>query len=132
MNMGCRSDYQEQSINEKYLQDTAKNLVYLFKKLNKKVPSWIVEQSETMYSGEESLVPELCKQMKKLSKKQLNEIVYDGKNPEARKLADWWDKHQEYDDLRKRKEAEDKKTKALIASAKKKLTASEKKALGIE
>ena len=36
----------------------------------------------------------------------VNRIVYDARNPQSRKLADWWEKHQEADRKRESEEEE--------------------------
>lgn len=51
----------------------------------------------------------LCNYCRKFTAKQAKTILWDGKNPDARKLADWWQKHQKADAKREAKEKADKK-----------------------
>lgn len=58
-------------------------------------------------------------------------IIYDGKNPEARKLADWWDSHKEFDRKRLLKEGAKSKWDELKKEAISKLTEEERNILGL-
>jgi len=131
--MGCRSDYMEQDGSEAFFQKTAKNLVYVLKSLNKPVPKWISETAETYYAKdpEGKLTPTLCGLIKKMTKAQVDKIVYDGRKPEARQLAEWWESHQKADDRRKQEDSEEKAKNKLKKQALKKLTSAERKALNV-
>jgi hypothetical protein len=72
---------------------------------------------------------ELCGKIKGMSPEELDRIVYDGRNAQARALADWWDAHQAADAKREAGLRETARKTALIASAKAKLTAEELDAL---
>lgn len=74
----------------------------------------------------------LCSLIKAMNKKQLDTIVYDGRNPQARKLADWWDKHQEADKLREAAEKHQARLRFLRETALAKLSREERQALGIK
>ena len=39
----------------------------------------------------------LCKKIEDLTEEEKDKYLYDGKNSTSRKLADWWEKHQELD-----------------------------------
>lgn len=39
----------------------------------------------------------LCALIKGMTEEELNKFVYDGRSPTARRLANWWDDHQEKD-----------------------------------
>ena len=59
-------------------------------------------------------------------------VVYDGRNPEARKLADWWDHHQTADAEREAEEVHRRNNEVLLAQALSKLTPEEIAALRIK
>lgn len=42
----------------------------------------------------------LCSLIKKLSEAQLETIVYNGRDKDSRRLADWWEEHQKLDNER--------------------------------
>lgn len=71
----------------------------------------------------------LCQLLNGLNDEQTSTIVYNGCNKQARKLADWWERHQKLD--KEREEMEDKfleEKKNLI----KELTPRQRHLLGIE
>src|SRR5688572_16080237 len=95
--MPCRSDYLKQTPQEANNQQAAQLLVYLYNSLNIPIPSWIAIEAKTYYAHDERSVPLLCSVLKSMSDEDRSRIVYDGFNPTARKLADWWDKHRQMD-----------------------------------
>lgn len=131
--MGCRSDYMEQTSSEQFVQKTAINLVYVLKSLKKSVPKWVQKTANDYYAQdpEDQLTPTLCGLIKKMTKAQLNKIVYDGRSPEARQLAQWWDEHQAADKRRSANKTEKAQKNKIKKQALKKLTTEEKKALGL-
>ncbi len=74
----------------------------------------------------------LCRICKVMSVKELNKIMYNGRNKNARKLADWWDKHQEEDIKRQKKEEKAKKQIVLRKQAWNKLSPAEREAWGLD
>lgn len=73
----------------------------------------------------------LCSTLKKMSKDQLDTIVYDGRIKEARDLADWWEEHQEMDRQREKEEGEKARLRKVKKDALAKLTLEERTVLGI-
>jgi hypothetical protein len=72
----------------------------------------------------------LCHSCRRLTFEQEESFIYDGRNSEARKLAEWWDAHQEHDRKREAEEAKaaeqlEKRNEVLA-----KLTPAERSALG--
>jgi len=129
--MPCRSDYLEQTHEEANNQLAAQLLVYVYEALRQDVPDWVAAEAKTYYAHDTRSVPLLCKTVKGLTPRQLKRIVYDGTNPTARKLADWWDKHQQMDEEKVRRARRATADKRLRESALSKLTAAEKRALGV-
>lgn len=71
----------------------------------------------------------MCSAIRALTDEQMNRIVYDGRNPKARSLADWWEKHLEADRIREEQERKEAQEKANLDSALKKLTVEEMSAV---
>jgi hypothetical protein len=90
---------------ERLLQETARLLIYvrMNTKSGVKVSSRLRAAACDVYCRKD-YVSELCDAIRSLTEEEQARIVYDGRNPEARRLADWWDEHQEAD--RKRLEEE--------------------------
>jgi hypothetical protein len=103
--MPCDSRYLEPNGKETKLKQTAQLLVYVLSSQGKTVSKQLVAASSDIYCRQD-YVAALCAEIRKLSPNQLQYIMYDGHNPKARKLADWWDEHVEADRQRKRYEKE--------------------------
>lgn len=130
--MGCRSDYMEATAQEAESKYVCTLLVYVLEAQGKEVPVEIVKGANEYYGDVQALDANtalLCGTIRGFTKKEQDRILYDGKNPAARKLADWWENHQEVDRQREAEEAKEKKNKKLANKAKAKLTPAELKAL---
>lgn len=71
------------------------------------------------------LTDALCSTLQVMSEEQKDSTIYNGRDPYARMVADWWDQHQELDRLRLSHEAEEERQNQLIESARAKLTEDE-------
>jgi hypothetical protein len=85
----------------------------------------------TSWSTNDAMTECLCTIIKGMTEKEKSQWVYDGRSKKARMLADWWDRHQEWDKKRETKEADEKAIVELKKAALAKLTPEEMKALGI-
>jgi hypothetical protein len=115
---------------ERLLQETAQLLIYV--RMNTKSGIAVDKNLRAAAADQycrKDYVAALCSAIRGLSEEDLNRIVYDGRNPQARKLADWWEKHLEADRIREEKERKEAEAKALVDSALSKLTAVEMVAL---
>jgi hypothetical protein len=133
--MGCRSDYLEANAAETNSKEAAQHLVYVLTKLKQKVPEKITKAANEYYGNPSMLgamVVQLCDILTNMDEEIRDAIVYNGKDKQARQLADWWDEHQAADKQRIAKETLEKERKALIAQAKKKLSPEEAEALKTE
>jgi len=132
--MPCNSGYQDPNREEINKVETSNLLIYVNKKLGIETPSNVKKAAKHIY-GEgvdlDVITRKLCSTLKKLNKKQINEIVYNAKDKNSRKLADWWEEHQEADKKRLAEEAAEKKEQKLKQKAISKLTTKERKALGV-
>jgi len=137
--MPCRSDYMEPNAREIESKRVCQLLKYLFKAANIPATAQVVERVEQgvreYYGNPTSLDADtdlLCQLLRSLPDDTVAKVVYDGRNPEARKLADWWDNHQAADAKREAEEEHRRNNEALRAQALSKLTPAEIKALRIK
>lgn len=130
--MPCRSDYMEPNQKEQLLQETAQLLIYvrMNTKTGVKVTEKLKRASQDIYCRQD-YVPELCAAIRAMTEEEQSRIIYDGRNPNARKLADWWDKHQEADRKRIEQEQHEREREELREAAIAKLTPEEREVLGI-
>lgn len=131
--MPCRSDYQEPNAKEVESRTVAKLLVYLLSAIDKDVPDDVQYAAKSEYGNTQHLdghTALLCSTIQGLSKRNQDKLIYDGRNAAARKLADWWENHQQVDAQRIAEEKKQKRNAKLVESALAKLTPAERKALG--
>jgi hypothetical protein len=130
--MPCNSDYMEPNYKEKALQQTAQLLIYVLNhKLVNTKPGPALESATKDIYCRQDYVEKLCNVLSNFSDYELDQIVYDGRNATARKLADWWYKHKYADELRIEKEKVAKIIDEIKKIALSKLTSEEKKMLGL-
>jgi len=132
--MPCDSSYLEPSLREQELRLSAQLYAYVLEKLKRKIPHKLAQDAQHLYGGDD-YIPKLCEVLKNLDRAQQDVIIYNARDPQSRKLADWWEKHQAADREREAQEARMKTQKDLRESALSKLTREEIKALkelGIE
>lgn len=140
--MGCRSDYMEQTDEEKHFQETAKLILYVLEELginhllidgtSVERYKWIHKQSVDQYANDRDLEPYLCNLLRNMGETDLEEIVYNAKSRKSRQLADWWEDHQKADEARKKIDLNKLEDQKIKESALKKLTAEEKRVLNIK
>lgn len=133
--MPCQSDYLKASGGEQESQRVCKCLVYLYNRLKRDVPAWIKKASKSYYGNVDRLdeaTKLLCECLRGLNSKETEKFVYDGHHKKARRLAAWWERHQEWD-RRRVKEEEDARNKVILKGrALKKLTVEEIDALDLD
>lgn len=127
----CNTEHLEPTAEEAATQNAAYLAEQLSKRLNKPVPASIRAAAGDCYANDRSVVPYLCTLFRGMSKKQMDKLVYNGRDAFARKLADWWDEHQRDDAKRKADEARAERNEVLRKKAIAKLSAAERKALGV-
>lgn len=113
------------------LRETASLLVFLTKKLKRRVEKAWVKAIDHPHSCDD-LTPVLCGLLMKLGNKELTQIVYNARNPQSRRLADWWERHQAADRRRLREEAKEQALEERRERALAKLTPAEAAALGFK
>lgn len=104
--MPCNSDHMEPNVKERQINEAAQLLSYAYRALGRVVPKRVVDAANSPYGagGGEEMMVELCDLIRNMNEVQQAQIVFNGRVREARRLADWWEEHQEED--RKRFEAE--------------------------
>lgn len=124
--MPCNCDHLEPSAQERESSRVCQLLV----KFMDSPPPWVISAAESPYgyiwkaNEATRMLCELCAELD-------DSVIYDGKNPDARKLADWWDAHKIADAKRKEREATEVQRKIDAAAGLAKLTPAERKALGL-
>ena len=132
--MGCRSDYLAPDAEEENSKRVCALLIYVLTALNRAVEIEPVLRhgASNIYGDTRYLnrgVIRLCGLCKNMTQQEQSLIIYDGRNAQARDLADWWEEHQKADNVRIAKEAQEKAQALLAKQAKAKLTPAEFKAL---
>jgi len=115
--MPCNSSHMEPRHAEKDSQEAAALIVYVYDSVGLVAPQDAVLAANDCYGNESKLndyVVKLCSLCSDMSTKELDEIMYDGRNPDARKLADWWESHKAADVDREKSEGDAKRKTTII------------------
>jgi len=105
--MPCRSDHMEPHALEAESHRVAKHIIYLFTILSIPLPSGVVEAAASMYGDSskcDTFTRILCDTISGELAADVEAVMYNGRNPKARQLADWWGTHKEADVIRRQKE----------------------------
>jgi len=133
--MPCRSDYMDPTHYEESIAETSRLLCFVLKKLKLKPSADEIKFSNACNYPDkvfgDKVTARLCKILSAFNKKQTTEIIYNAKDKDSRKLADWWEEHQIADKKREAKEKAEKAAKKLKDKALSKLTKAERAALDI-
>ena len=129
--MPCDGSHCEPNLREKESKDIAQHLVWLRDTIGIALPTGVVKASTYIYGNTSMLdawTALLCANCAHMDQ----DIIYNGRDPKARALADWWDKHQEVDKNRLQKRRNARRKSELIAQALGKLTPEEIEALDMD
>jgi len=102
-NMPCNCEHMEPRQEELESIRVAKLLVYVHNALHvsQSIDSDIIDTSNAVYGNVDLLqhhTQELCKLCRAIEfDSDACHIIYNGRSKQARKLADWWDSHKEFD-----------------------------------
>ena len=132
--MPCNSDYLAASGQELESKRVAGFLVYVLDKIGAQIPEWVIKAKNDYYGNIrrlDEMTSLLCANLRKCSQEEIETIVYNAKNKESRHLADWWERHQEWDARRVKEEEETRKKIIMKDRALQKLTQEEIEALGL-
>ena len=116
--MPCNSDYMDPNQSERNSKEVAEHLMYI-QSLQPYIilPKYISEAANNFYGNSDKLnemVVLLCSIISRFDNEELNRIVYNGKDPKSRKLANWWDIHEKEDAKRINQDRRDKKDDEII------------------
>ncbi len=130
--MACRQDPYPPDVEE---AKSVGELIEIFcKKTGQEVP--VMAKLAKRYSAERgdnnTLTADLCGRIAKLSKRQLEQVVYDAHSADSRKLADWWEEHQKEDAASVKKTIKAIKDEKDRNAAIKKLSVRERKLLNLK
>lgn len=106
--MPCMSDHMEPSARELHQKEASQLLVYVGKELKQPVKDIYKFAAKDVYgAGGTYAIVELCSVISTMSDLDIERIVYNGHDPMARRLADWWDEHKREDEkqIKNKKEA---------------------------
>lgn len=102
--------------------------------VNRKLETMLESPNAYSKGSVDIVTAELCSFLKELSKDKpevFEDLVYNARDKDSRKLADWWEEHLSNDAIREANEQANKEKERLRLSAINKLTPEEIKALGI-
>lgn len=107
--MPCDSSYMEARPDEVLLKETHEHLVYVYEQFSIDIPrGWRKAANDCYGRGGlpiDEAVATLCAEIKSFEKAEMDAIVYDGRNPKARRLADWYERHCKADAKRAKKKS---------------------------
>lgn len=103
--MPCSSEHMEPTPAERKIQAMARHLAFVLRRLGREVPEAVTKQAESNYANDRGIEPMLCALLGSLEAPEIDAIVYDAKSAESRRLADWWEAHQQRDAERAASEA---------------------------
>jgi len=105
--MPCRSDHMEPTVRERQQLEAAQHLAYVYDKLDVVVPPEVMEAANNIYDNKtDKHMKTLCALLKEASEDQRDALIYNARDPQARKLDDWWEEHQREDEISRKAEAE--------------------------
>lgn len=110
--MGCNSDYMNPTGKEKQLRETAELYAYALRAkhgedADYQMPVKVLEALSTPYTSVD-VTSELCEFLRKQDLATFESIVYNARNKDSRRLAQWWEDHEAADRKRIAQEIQDK------------------------
>lgn len=101
--MPCNSDYMEPNDAEVNSRDICEHIVYLQAHIGFDIPDWVKIGAADYYGAPTrideatEMLCQICGNLEKNAPGVADELIYNGRRREARRLADWWDEHKEAD-----------------------------------
>lgn len=132
--MPCRSDHMEPIEREIETKAVCGHIIYIMNCLDSDYPEGLTDSYNNIYPSQEETdkwTAYLCSVLHSFSPEEEDRIVYEARDAESRKLADWWEEHQrkdrERENVERQKQREDQARKIALT----KLTDYEKELLGL-
>lgn len=119
--MPCISDWPKPTEQHQRNQRSAQMMLYVCQKQKRKISITLKQDADDEFCHTNYTVA-LCGLLKCMPDDERDALIYNARDPQARKLADWWEKHQKQDAVREKVEAEARRIDQLQASAENKLT----------
>lgn len=98
--MPCNSNHMNPNERERYNQTTAQLWQYVVKACNIQLSlaahRKLNAAASDIYCGVD-YTPNLCAWVRQQSNATLDAVMYNGRHSMARRLADWWEKHEQWD-----------------------------------
>ena len=132
--MPCNSDYMDPTVRESNSREVAILLVYVSGALEINCDPRVVQAANHLYGNTDLLdqmTADLCTLCNGLSEEEADKVIYDGRNYQARRLANWWDAHQEADRKRLEKEDAERRQKLAKEAVLAKLSPEDREILGL-
>ena len=132
--MACNCEHLNPNRYEIESRIACQNLVYAMGRLNITTPDWVIAGAKHIYGDRarmHELTVMLCDLCRNMTTQQQEEIIYNGRNANARQLAIWWGAHQEADRRRIAREQEEQILQRQRTEALSKLSETDKVALGL-
>lgn len=115
--MPCNSDHMAPTPQERAMQEASLLLQYLVNAQPLVIAPHVtveqIAQATSIYAKDVGQVEALCGILTRMPSDVMDRLVYDGRNPTARRLADWWERHQKVDAARQADKPEVSKMLAL-------------------
>lgn len=108
--MPCNADYMNPSHAELNSKQVAQHLVFVQEALGITPDKVYVEAAKNYYGNLkmlDSFTQDLCDMLTNLEANHpdsFEELVYCARDPQSRKLADWWEEHKAADEERRKRE----------------------------
>jgi hypothetical protein len=110
------------------------SLAFVLTQTGQEVPEWITIAAADYYGNVRRLdeaTAMLCNECRCLQGTDRERILYDAHSKDSRRLADWFERHQEWDKRRVAEETESRRKIMLKDRAIQKLSVEERDALGL-
>lgn len=103
--MPCSSEHMEPTRREQETREAAELICYLFNKRGLLAPIWARESATDCYGHHTGtqidVIGFLCDHLRSIDEPSRDHLIYgNARDPKARRLADWWERHLQ-DDRRK-------------------------------
>lgn len=101
--MPCDASYMEPDERERESKEAAELIVYVTNRLCAIPPQWVTAAAKDYYGRapgykDTDTITYLCELLSTLTDDLRDNIVYGNpKDKTCRRLADWWERHQDYD-----------------------------------